>query len=160
MVGSHRALLLVAAGIAIFSRPAAAQREGSSSLTHTVSVTVPPRVKIQVASLAPALTATVRAGDVQGSTQGLALSVSATRGWILSAERRAASNGRTSPTRWSLDAASGFSSLTSAPVRIASGAISNRPKAAQVFFRSAGGGSASAGDAAGESPIILTVSAP
>jgi|SRR5687767_7220884 len=56
--------------------PAAAQnRAGSSSLTHSVSVTLAPRVKVKVSALS--MTASPYAN--------LALSVKANRSWVLTA---------------------------------------------------------------------------
>jgi hypothetical protein len=61
--------------------------------------------------------------------------------------------------RWSLNPASGFSSLTSNQVNVASGAISTQPTAATVFFRSAA--LASSGQQRDDaSPVVLTIIAP
>jgi sulfur carrier protein ThiS len=84
MVGLRRSLLAAAIGTAMISRPAAAQHASSSSLTHTVSVTVPPRVKVQVGAFATTAAAAVKVGNISASTQGLSLSVSATQAWVLS----------------------------------------------------------------------------
>jgi hypothetical protein len=61
------------------SRPVLAQ-SGSSSFTHTLSVMVQPRVKIVVRNVAAQPAASV-AGSA--TAEGLALSVSATRPWML-----------------------------------------------------------------------------
>ena len=66
----------VALALAMVSRPSNAQ-SASVSLTHTVVVTVPPRVKVQVT---PALNQQQQSGSVQS---GLAVNVNATRGWAL-----------------------------------------------------------------------------
>jgi hypothetical protein len=73
--------IVMTLAIAMFveSRPVFAQ-SGSTSLTHTVSVTVQPRVKVVVRNVA-----TQPGAPVTGSTtlEGLALSISATRPWTL-----------------------------------------------------------------------------
>jgi hypothetical protein len=61
------------------SRPVLAQ-SGSSSLTHTLSVTVQPRVKVVVRNVAAQPAASV-AGSA--TAEGLTLSVNATRPWML-----------------------------------------------------------------------------
>jgi hypothetical protein len=65
----------VALALALVSRASAGQA-ASVSLTHTVVVTVPPRVKVQVA---PQLN---QQHSAAGET-GLAVNVNATRGWAL-----------------------------------------------------------------------------
>ena len=65
----------VAFALALVSRASVAQQGASESLTHTVTVTVPPRVKVQVA---PAQNQQPEMGRT-----GLAVSVNATRGWAL-----------------------------------------------------------------------------
>jgi hypothetical protein len=64
-----------AIALALVSSAAGAQ-QASVSLTHTVVVTVPPRVNVQIT---PAMN---QQQSVTGRT-GLALSVKATRGWAL-----------------------------------------------------------------------------
>ena len=133
MVRLRRSLLAIVVGSALISRAAVAQRGASSSLTHTVTVTVPPRVKVQVAAFSPTSVSAVRAGSVGPSTQGIAVNVSATQAWVLSI----GSNPSSAPSanvRWSLEPGTGFSKLTSAQTRIASGRTVD-PKAALVFFR-------------------------
>src|SRR6202162_6636177 len=76
---AFRSILATLAIAVIGVRPVLAQ-PGSSSLTHTVSVTVQPRVQVVVRNVAAQ-----PAASVAGSTtvEGLALSVSATRPWTL-----------------------------------------------------------------------------
>ena len=62
--------------LAMVSSVSAAQ-SASVSLTHTVVVTVPPRVRVQ---LAPTMNQSAQVGSVQ---TGLAVNVCATRGWAL-----------------------------------------------------------------------------
>ena len=76
MVKLRRSLLAIVVGSAMISRAALAQHGSSSSLLHTVSVTVPPRVKVQVAALSPTSASAVSAGSASSSTQGLSLTTS------------------------------------------------------------------------------------
>jgi hypothetical protein len=158
MVRLRRSLLAIAIGSAMISRAAVAQRGASSSLTHTVTVTVPPRVKVQVASLSPASISAVNARGVSPSTQGLSLNVSATRAWVLSIGSNPSSE-LNANVRWSLESGTGFSKLTSSRV-IASGTQAGDTSAATVFFRNAiDTASAKQRDHNGP-PVVLTVSAP
>jgi hypothetical protein len=156
MVGLTRTLMAVALGMTMISLPAKAQ-QASSSLTHTVTVTVPPRVKVQVAALSmtPSL---LSVGTAKESTQGVALTVNATRSWILSIGSARTSVTGSSNVRWSLASASAFSQLAS-DVVIASGSLSNQPAAAGVYLRTAAGESTSrvSGD---QGLVVFTMSAP
>lgn len=155
MVGYRRTLLAVAMGMTMISLSANAQ-QASSSLTHTVSVTVPPRVKVQVAALS-ATPSLLSVGTANQSTQGVALTVNATRTWILSIGTASSPAGN-SNIRWSLDSAAGFSKL-SADVVIASGSLSSRPSAAGVYFRS-GAKEPSSKLESEQTPVVFTISAP
>jgi hypothetical protein len=152
MVRTHRIVMAAAIGIAILSRSSAAQHGSSTSLTHTVSVTVPPRVKVQVGALS---SASVKSVSV-ASAQGLALSVSATRAWVLSIGSAASS--KSSAVRWSTDAVSGYSKLTADQVTVASGALSTMPTDSMLFFQNLP--QARSHDDAAQVPVILTVTAP
>jgi hypothetical protein len=155
MVRLRNTLLAIVIGSAMISRSAIAQGGSSSSLTHTVSVTVPPRLKVQVASFAPTSISAVNAGS---STQGLSVNVRATQAWVLSVGSNPSQ--RTPSMRWSLDSGSGFSKLTSAQVSIASGTLAADSIAATVFFRNViDNASSSQRDAKG-TPVMLTVTAP
>ncbi|HXL85642.1 MAG TPA: hypothetical protein VN927_00430 [Gemmatimonadaceae bacterium] len=137
MVRLRRSLLAIVIGSAMISRVAVAQRGASSSLTHTVSVTVPPRVKVQVAAFAPTPTSALRVGSVMPSTAGLALSVSATRAWVLSIGS-GSSAARNTTARW----------------------ISGDQGTATVFFQNVfDASSADQRDHSGP-PVVLTISAP
>jgi hypothetical protein len=126
----------------MISRAAVAQGS-SSSLTHVVSVTVPPRVKVQVAP----------------STQGLSLNVSATQAWVLSIGSNPSAQ-QNSNVRWSLESGAGFSKLTSSQVRIASGTLAVDPTAATLFIRNAmDTASVNQRDQSGP-PLVLTIAAP
>ena len=158
MVRLRRSLLAIVVGSALISRAAVAQRGASSSLTHTVTVTVPPRVKVQVAAFSPTSVSAVRAGTVSPSTQGISVNVSATQAWVLSIGSNPSSAANAN-VRWSLEPGTGFSKLPSSRV-IASGTQAGDPGAATVFFRNAiDTASAKQRDHSGP-PVVLTVSAP
>jgi hypothetical protein len=152
MVGFGRTILAAAFATAFTSSTVAAQN-ASVSLVHTVTVTVPPRVKVQVGSFSPAAPA-VRIGNLNSPTQGLSLSVNATQAWTLSVA--AASDAAPSSIRWSRDASTGYAGLTSSEVTIASGVLSSQPRAANVFFRDARSSTIDSNSTS----IVLTVSAP
>jgi hypothetical protein len=156
MVGHRRTLMAVALGMTMISLPAKAQ-PASSSLSHTVTVTVPPRVKVQVAALA-ATSTLLSVGGAKEPSQGVALTVNATRTWILSIGSTRTSSATNSSIRWSLDSAAGFSRLSSDAV-IASGSLSNQPAAAGVYFRNAANESGSTIDGE-QAQVVFTMSAP
>ena len=156
MVGYRRTLLAVALGMTMISLSAKAQ-PASSSLTHTVTVTVPPRVKVQVAALSAAPTL-LSVASAKEPTQGVALTVNATRTWILSIASTRTSSATNSNIRWSLDSAAGFSRLPSNAV-IASGSLSNVPAAAGVYFRNGAKESGSTIDSE-QGQVVFTMSAP
>jgi hypothetical protein len=119
-------------GSALVSHSAAAQG-ASVSLTHVVTVTVPPRVKVQVSNVAPAAPSAVRVSSSQAPIDGLALSISATQSWTLSIT----SAGKTSNLQWSRDRNSGFAKMEGQNATVASGALSQFPTDANIFFRNA-----------------------
>src|SRR6267142_6828605 len=140
-------------GSAIISRPAVAQLGSSVSLTHTVTVTVPPRVRVQVGSLAPVAQSASRVTALQG-TEGLALSISATQSWTLAIGSASAK----SRVQWSHDVNSGFADVSSRQATVASGEISQTPTTARVFFRNLSKGDSSiTGSAEGSDAVMLTV---
>jgi hypothetical protein len=153
MVRAGRTILAAAFATALISSPVVAQT-GSVSLVHTVTVTVPPRVEVQVGSFSAATTS-VKVGNPKSSTQGLSVSVNASQAWTLSVS--AAPGRAPSSIRWSRDASTGYAGLTSSEVTIASGVLSNQPRTANVFFRDAIHGSTI--DSSSTS-VVLTVSAP
>jgi hypothetical protein len=139
MAGLRSILTALALGTAIISRPAVAQRGSSSSLTHVVSVTVPPRVKVQVGKISSSVVAAVKAPASIVSVGGLAVSVSATRSWVLAIG----------------------SGATPAQLTVASGTLVSDPGAGTVFFRNANvAGQAAAGAGGNGEPVVLTVFAP
>ena len=153
MAGLRGILAGLVIGSAIMALPANAQSRASTSLMHTVVVTIPSRVKVQVASLAASTPASIKvsAGDL--NTVGLALTVNATQAWVLSIGSASDVTTRKLGVQWSRDGRSQFSGVTSNNVAVATGVSSFDAKAANVFFRSANGSKD------GE-PVMLTVAAP
>jgi hypothetical protein len=145
MAAIHRTFAALALGTALVAQPARGQQSASVSLTHTVSVTVPPRVKVQVGA------APVATQMVAGSPAALSVSVSATQSWTLSI------GSAKSRVQWTTDRASGFSGVTPVDATIASGGISQKPADATLYLRNAAtnGSSNMGGDT-----VILTVVAP
>jgi hypothetical protein len=150
MIRSRSMLTAFVLGSALVSHTAVAQ--GSSvSLTHVVTVTVPPRVKVQVSNLAPAAQSASRVIAGQTPTDGLALSISATQSWALSIN----SAGKKSDLQWSHDRSSGFAKIAGRDATVASGMLSQVPTAATVFFRNAAESVRS--DTEGTDTVTLTV---
>jgi len=140
----------IALGTALISHGAVAQ--GSSvSLTHVVTVTVPPRVKVQVSNVAPAAQTAATVSSRQTPTDGLALSISATQSWTLSIT----STGKTSDLQWSHDRKSGFAMIAGQDATVASGTLSQVPTDATVFFHNAAESVRGATD--GSDMVTLTV---
>jgi len=140
-------------GTAIISRQSLAQ--SSVSLTHVVTVTVPPRVKAQVTSFAPAVQTATRVSSIQPATNGLVITVNATQAWTLSIGSAAGKS-----TQWSHDAASGFAKVDTTDAMVASGTISHVPTSAAVFFRNASAVASSDTNGSERSePVTLTVAA-
>jgi hypothetical protein len=155
MVRLRCVMIAIVLGTALISHRAVAQ--GSSvSLTHVVSVTVPPRVKVQVSNVAATVQTAATVSSKQTPTNGLALSISATQSWTLSIT----SAGKTTDLQWSHDRSSGFASIGASDAMVASGALSQIPTAATVFFRNATTADPSSHASANESDaVILTVAA-
>ena len=137
---------------ALVSRQAAAQ--SSSSLTHVVSVTVPPRVKVQVTNAVPMVQSAVVVSSTQSATSGLSLSVRATQAWTLSISSASSK----SHLQWSNSQTSSFANINGNDTMIAAGTNSQIPAAATVFFRNATA-SASDSNAVGSDAVMLTVAA-
>ncbi len=141
-------------GSAIISRQSLAQ--SSVSLTHVVSVTVPPRVKAQVTSFAPAAQTGTRVSSIQPATNGLVITVNATQAWTLSIGSAAGK----STHQWSHDSVAGFAKVDGTDAMVASGTISHIPTSAAVFFRNApAAASSDAKGSEGSEPVMLTVAA-
>lgn len=152
MAGTRGILAALAIGSAIIALPAAAQSGSSSSLTHTVSVTVPPRVKVQVANLSLSTPGFVR--NAASPTDGLSLSVKASRAWVLTVSSVWDAAASKSSLQWSSDSNSGFSTVTNKHVAVATGVRSFETRDANLFFRNG-----TIRDTQGER-IVLTVAAP
>ena len=151
MAGVRGILAGLVMGSAVIALPANAQSHASTSLTHTVFVTIPPRVKVQVASLAASTPASIKVAAGDRSTVGLSLTVNATQAWVLSIGSASDVTTRKLGMQWSRDGRSQFSAVTGKHVTVATGVSSFDAKAANVFLRNANGD--------GE-PVMLTVAAP
>ena len=126
MARLRRIAIAILLGCIATSRPAFAQSE-SVSLTHTLTVTVPPRVRVSIADVA----AQREIGTtVTASVKGLAVSVRATQPWTLSIGSQ-----RQSKLQWSRSDGSGFSRVDPKEAIIASGKQSPTPISTTVFLR-------------------------
>jgi hypothetical protein len=152
MAGFRGILAGLVISSSIVAHPANAQSRASTSLTHMVVVTVPSRVKVQVASLS-ASTASIKVSAGELSTVGLGVTVNATQAWVLSIGSASDVATGKPAVKWSRDDRSQFSVVTANQVTVATGVSSFDPKAANVFLRSADG------SAVGQ-PVMLTVVAP
>ena len=151
MAATRCMLAVLALGSALVARPALAQ-QASVSLTHSLSVTVPPRVRVQVGGANLSTQKSVAPTSLRDNA--LSLSVSATQSWILSI-----GSVKSSDLQWSTDGGRSFADVGARPATVASGEISQIPAASTLFFRSASarGG---ADRPSGEDAVILTVVAP
>ena len=141
---------------AVISLPAGGQTGSSVSLTHTVSVSVPPRLKVQVANLATTNPVASNVSSVQQKADGLSITVNATQAWVLSIGSVSGDSAPKSRVQWSTHAGTDFSPVTTQDAAVASGA-SYDAKAANVFFRSPSSGKLAS---RGADVVVLTVSAP
>jgi hypothetical protein len=157
MVRIQRTLKTLAAALAIVAQPVAGQ--SSASLTHTVSVTVPPRVKVQVGPVAVVSSTSIGMSSPNATTQAISLSVNANRAWVLSIGSVANAGSKT-PIRWSRGATSGYTALPAHDVSIASGALSAQPNSAELYFRNVGDAKVENVADASEAQVVLTVTAP
>jgi hypothetical protein len=126
MAANRWTLVTVALALAVVPPPAHGQT-ASVSLMHTVSVTVPPRVKVQVGSATEPHAVSMSAAG--GSA--LAISVSATQSWALSIAPR----GGRSLLQWSTDTHSGFSELAQRGATVARGDLSQAAAISTLFLR-------------------------
>jgi len=140
---------LVLGSALLVTRTAIAQSGSSGSLTHMVTVTVPPRVKVQISSVAPVIQNAAKSSSVRATTNGLAMSIRATQSWTLSISSK-----NKSGLNWSHDQASGFARIGSDAI-VASGTNSEIPTAATVYFR----GDATRDRTEGSDAVVLTVAA-
>ena len=135
------ALVFAAAG----PEPVFAQMPASSSVVHTVSVTVPSRVRVEVKNLP---TTSVASKPAAGP-RGLSVSVIATQRWALAIGTSAKRSDRR--LQWSRQSARGFSNVAESGTVIARGAIAAAPVDADLFVRN--------GAEAESDPVFLTVTA-
>lgn len=156
MAGIRGIMAAVAISSAVISLSAGGQVGSSASLTHTVSVSVPSRLKVQVANLAFSSQAPASVSSVQPTAAGLSITVNATQAWVLSIGAGSGPVASKSRVQWSTEGNSGFSAVTAQDVAVASGA-SYDSKASNVFFRNAS--DRKLGGQEGEM-VVLTVSAP
>ena len=155
MTGIRGFMAAVAISSAVIPLSAGGQVGASVSLTHTVSVSVPPRLKVQVANLATSSQGPASVSSVRPKADGLSITVNATQAWVLSIGSPVVSAASKPRVQWSTQSNSGFSTVTPQDVAVASGG-SYDARAAHVFFRSAT--SKLAGREA--EIVVLTVSAP
>jgi hypothetical protein len=153
MAGFRGILAGLVISSSIMAQPANAQSRASTSLTHMVVVTVPSRVKVQVASLAVSSLASIKVSSSKLNTIGLALTVNATQAWVLSIGSASDVAIGESGVEWSRDDRSQFSAVTANQVAVATGVNSFDAKAANVFFRNAN-------RSRDGQPVVLTVVAP
>jgi hypothetical protein len=148
----------------VISHPAAAQYGNvSKSLMHVVSVSIAPRVKVELSPVSHLSShsdsTVVRLTSNRGDAQGLALSVRATQSWVLSMKSRASSPvARDSKLRWSSSPRGEFTPVTSADTVLVAGTPSASSADTAVFFSAAQRLSAPANS--DEAAVILTVTAP
>jgi len=145
----HFVLVAVMLASALVSRAAVSQNGASVSLTHTVTVTVPPRVKVQVGSAhAPSA---VRVSG-QAAPNGLALSINATQPWTLSIGAAGKNQ-----LQWSRDGVSGFSAVSNRDTVIAAGTVSQIPTSASIFVRPAASATRTSDDWSDTGVVVLTI---
>jgi hypothetical protein len=142
--------LILTVACALIAAPAGGQ-SASVSLTHTVSVTVPPRVKVQLAS--PSEQRGVAVSPAAG--RAVSISVSATQSWSLSIAQR----GGISSLQWASGSSAGFTPIGQRAATIATGRISQVPVASTLFVRTAPNGGGSDDSMEGEA-VVLTMVAP
>jgi hypothetical protein len=148
---------------AVVSRSAAAQYgNGSKSLMHTVSVTIAPRVKVELSPVsmmvAQSVPAAVKLARTQSAANGLALSVHATQSWVLSMKSSGpVDRTRGSRVHWASSPSGNYSAITSADTVLVAGARAESRADTAVYFRDAQN---AAGSRSAEETVILTVSAP
>ena len=138
-------------GSAMFS-PSAYAQSGSVSLTHTVAVTVAPRVKVEAQAFSTVPRPSMSFSKTPVAEGGVRLSINATQRWVLSVGTSTADRDK-SQVRWSTTADGAFATVTSRAATVASGTLSSQPAQADLFLRQDG----TAGDAA---PILLTIVTP
>ena len=155
MAGIRGLVVGLALGTAIISVPARAQLGASVSLTHTVYVTVPPRVKVQVANLAFSAPVPSRVSSSRMNVGGLSLTINATQAWVL-AIGSGSRSAQKSRLEWSTDESSAYSPVTGTSAAVASGVMAHQAKDATLYVRNSGSQTL----VGGEEPVVLTITAP
>jgi hypothetical protein len=141
MVGCRSVLITLFLATALIARPLAAQMGNASSI-HTVSVTIAPRVKVQVSSF-PASSAAI----TKSSVSGVAVSVAATRPWTLSVA--STKSGRS--VKWSRSRQRGYAPLSANQATVASGEHGATSVDTAIFFN------ADSANSTSDSPVVLTI---
>ena len=153
MAGFRGILAGLVISSSIMAHSANGQSPASTSLTHMVVVTVPSRVKVQVASLSASTPGSVKVSAGQLNTVGLGVTVNATQAWVLSIGSASDVATGTAGVQWSRDERSQFSAVTANQVTLATGVTSFDAKAANVFCRNTN-------ESRNGQPVMLTVVAP
>ena len=149
MVGFRSVLATLFLSTALVSRPLVAQM-GYATAVHTVSVTIPPRVKVQVSSF----TASPSSSSLANSqtSGGVAVTVTATQPWILSI---GTTTKKTGAVKWSRSQKDGYASVSANQATIASGAHGTTSADATLYLRAdSAEGRANNAD---EAPVVLTI---
>jgi hypothetical protein len=162
MVQFRTLSLAILVGGAMSSHPAAAQNGNvSKNLIHTVSVTISPRVRVELSPLSfmasHSVPTAVKLTGKQNGAEGLALSVQATQSWVLSMKSRTSAE-TDSKVRWSSSPRGQFTAITFADTVLVAGTPSASPAETAVFFR--GTQQPGAPSTADPGAVVLTVSAP
>ena len=147
MVGFRSVPVTLVLATALVSRPLGAQN-GYATAVHTVSVTVPPRVKTQVSSFSVSTLSSqpITAGK---PVRGVAVRVTATQPWILSigAAKKSA------PTvKWSRTQHTGYSSISVNQAKVAAAARGTTTTDATLFL-------SSDVETTADAPVLLTMAA-
>jgi hypothetical protein len=120
---------------------------GNASAIHTVSVTIAPRVKVQVTSFAASATASVSVADTRPAS-GVAVSVTATQPWILSI---GATKKSVRAVRWSRSQQGSYAALSANQATVASGERGTTSADATLFL------SADNANDSNDAPVVLTM---
>lgn len=147
MAGYRSMLATLAVITALSVQPLIAQ-SGTATSIHTVSVTIPPRVKVEIAP-SPALAAST---PTIKKTSNLAVTVTATRAWTLSVQ------GKKQRTRMQRSPATRgrYDSLPGSGAVVASGARATNSSDATVYLSADG---INPDDNGADAPVLITIAA-
>jgi hypothetical protein len=149
MFGSRSVLATLFLSTALVSRPLVAQM-GYATAVHTVSVTIPPRVKVQVSSFISSPSSSSIANSQPSG--GVAVNVTATQPWTLSI---GTTTKKTGAVKWSRSQQNGYASVSSNHATIASGAHGTTSADATLYLRAdSAEGRPNDTD---EAPVVLTM---